>query len=303
MIEIVTALWPVFALLLIGHMMRRIHFPGDAFWPSAEKLTYFLLFPALLVDRLASADLSAMAISPLFSVIVAALLLGSLLSVLLQHKLQLDGASFTSFYQGNIRFNTYVGLAVTSILFGVQGIAVAALAAGLMIPLINLLCILVFARYVGVSGSFSGLLKTIVLNPLIVACCIGLLLNFSGLGLPVIVASLTELLGQMALPMGLLAVGAGLSFSSMSVDLRAQFCSIVVKLLLMPGLVWLITTSLAVDELIRAILVLLFAMPTAPSGFILARQLGGNGKMIASLITLQTLLAMFSLPLWLLLVM
>jgi predicted permease len=53
------ALGPIFFVIGLGYVLRRSRFPGEAFWPTAEKLTYYLLFPALLVHRLALADFSA----------------------------------------------------------------------------------------------------------------------------------------------------------------------------------------------------------------------------------------------------
>ncbi|MCG8096449.1 MAG: AEC family transporter, partial [Candidatus Thiodiazotropha endolucinida] len=45
------------------------------------------------------------------------------------------------------------------------------------------------------------------------------------------------------------------------------------------------------------VLVIAFMTPTAPSAYILARQLGGDTETMASIITLQTLLAFAAMPL------
>jgi malonate transporter len=71
---ILGALGPIFALILLGLGLRRFGFPGDGFWPAAERLTYFILFPALLVQRLALARLGDYAVGPVAVVIVAMLL-------------------------------------------------------------------------------------------------------------------------------------------------------------------------------------------------------------------------------------
>ena len=51
------SLWPLFALIVGGYALRRWDFPGEAFWPAAERLNYFILFPALLFSNLATAPL------------------------------------------------------------------------------------------------------------------------------------------------------------------------------------------------------------------------------------------------------
>jgi predicted permease len=103
---ILSALGPIFFLIVLGYTLRRSQFPGEAFWPSAEKLTYFLLFPALLVHRLALADLDNYAIAPLAAVIVIALAVITFFLFLLRPTLRVDGPAFSSIYQGSIRFNT-----------------------------------------------------------------------------------------------------------------------------------------------------------------------------------------------------
>ncbi len=45
----VAALVPVAALIALGWLLKRRRFPGDGFWAPAERLTYFLLLPALIV--------------------------------------------------------------------------------------------------------------------------------------------------------------------------------------------------------------------------------------------------------------
>ncbi|MGR3626510.1 MAG: hypothetical protein ACU0A0_09500 [Limimaricola sp.] len=46
------SIWPIFALICLGHALARSGFPGAGFWPMADRLNYFLLFPALLVSSM-----------------------------------------------------------------------------------------------------------------------------------------------------------------------------------------------------------------------------------------------------------
>ena len=189
--------------------LRRLGFPGDGFWPAAERLTYFLLFPALLVNRLAQARLEEYAVGPVAVVVVVLLLGMTALAYTLRPWLGVDGPAFSSVYQGAIRFNTYVGLAVALAVFHVEGGTVAALVMALMIPMINVLCVLVLSAHAGGSISVTGVLRGLITNPLILACLVGIGLNLSGIGLPWGSAAMLDILARAALPLGLLAVGAG----------------------------------------------------------------------------------------------
>jgi len=296
MSEIVSALWPVFALILLGYLAKRSNFPGEDFWVQAEKATYFILFPVLLVYKLSLADMSAVGLEEIGLAVVLLVLLGSVITFLIRPVVSDDAAGFTSLYQGSVRFNTYVGLAASAALFGSQGVAVAAVIMALMIPLLNLCCVLVFSFFTHKANGVVPVVKAIITNPLIIGSLTGLLLNQTGLGLPAVIEPVAELLSRMALPLGLLAVGAGLSFKVLLQSRKELVASSVIKLLLMPVFALGIAYVLGMDQLSSQLILLYAALPTATSAYILARQLGGDAPMMAAIITGQTLISMISIP-------
>lgn len=302
MLAIITALWPVFALLLLGHLARRFDFPGAGFWAPAEKATYYVFFPALLVSRLAQSELTGGASLSLVAAVLLLLGAGVLICLLLKPVLGLAAPAYTSFFQGAMRFNTYVALAATAALYGDAGIVHAAIITAVMIPMLNLLCVLAFSSLATQRAGVRRVLRTLATNPLILSCLLGISLSLTGLGLPVWVGSVLDLLARMALPLGLLAVGAGLSVRSLHGSWRALGWSSGIKLLLFPLLALGAAGLMELETLATQVLLLFAAVPTATSAYILARQLGGDADLMAAIITLQTLLAMLSLPLVLVLV-
>ncbi|MBY4676905.1 AEC family transporter [Marinobacterium arenosum] len=297
MLAIVSALWPVFALVLLGYLARRWRFPSADLWPAVERGTYFVLFPTLLVYKLALADLAAVHWAGVGLATVALVCGGALLCLALRFWPALDGAAFSSLFQGAIRFNTYVGLAATTALFGDAGLAIAAVIIALMIPMLNLFCVLLFSLVGPQRPGWRAILGALVRNPLIIACLLGIGLNLAGLGLPAPLASVMELLSRMALPLGLLAVGAGLSVRALHQARSRVLLASLFKLLLMPLLALLLAKMLSLAPLEGRLLLLFAALPTAPSAYILARQMGGDAPLMAAIITAQTLLSMLTLPL------
>ena len=297
--NILTALWPLFALLMLGYLGRRFDFPGAAFWPPAERATYYVLFPALLVSRLSRAELGGGQSLQLVAGVVGMLVIASLLVLLLRPLLHQTNAAFTSVYQGGLRFNTYVALPASVALVPDEGVVLAALIAAVMIPLLNLFCVLVFAWYGSSRPTVSGVLRALASNPLILACLLGISLSLSGLGLPAPAVPVLELLGAMASPLGLLAVGAALDMRALRSSGVAVIASTLVKLMLMPLLAWLLARVIGLDENASRVLLVFSAVPTASSAYILARQLGGDAPLMANIITLQTLVALLTMPLML----
>src|SRR5690554_2446381 len=81
---VVQALFPVFVLIMLGHVLRRLNFPGGDFWPQAERFTYYILFPAMLVFKLGQASLPASAYADIALLIVVMLVAMSVVLVGIQ---------------------------------------------------------------------------------------------------------------------------------------------------------------------------------------------------------------------------
>ncbi len=295
---ITLALVPVFLIIMLGQTLRRLDFPGPEFWPPAEKLLYYVLFPFMLIDKLTHASHDSPLFAPLALALISAILGASLLLHAAQRWLPVDGARFTSIYQGGIRFNSYIGLAAISATIGDAGVAIAAICMAIMIPLINLACILTFSLHSPTARpGWRQVLKTVISNPLILACVAGMLCNQLGIRFPEPVNQVLGHIGNMALPMGLLCVGAALDLRRIGDGSGALLWAMAFKLLAMP-LIFLLGARLAgLDATATQVLVTLGALPTATASYILARQLGGEAPLMATIISAQTLAGMLSMPL------
>lgn len=301
--DVASALGPLFLLILLGALLGWARQPGGDFWPRMERLIYFVLFPAMLVATLASADVSQVPVARLALALLATLALFAGLLWGVRHRLGLEAAAFTSVFQGALRFNTYVGVAGAAALHGNAGATVAAVAVALMVPVVNVLCVTSFiaAGTLG-SSSLARSIAALARNPLILACLLGIGLNLSGIGLPGWSGEAVALLGRAALPLGLVAVGVALRPAALMRLDRGVWAANLVKLVLVPATVLALALLLDLDPVSRDVALLFAALPTATSAYILARQLGGDAELMAALITGQTLLAMATLPLWLRLV-
>ncbi len=292
------ALVPVFGLIVLGYALRRFDFPGDTFWSQTEKFTYFLLFPAMLIYKLTNAERGGVELGNIAVIVVLFLLVVSTILVAMQRICRWSGPVFTSIYQGGIRFNSYVGLAAVSELFGDAYLPSAAVAMAIMIPLINFLCILVFSVWGEreIEG-ITGILKAIATNPLIVACVIGITFNMLGITFYALVDGMIKPLSQLALPMGLMAVGAGLNLKALRGASISFVLSSAIKLLVFPIVSVIILKLFGADPVTATVVILLSCLPTASSSYILARQLGGDADLMASIVSGQTLLAIITIPL------
>ena len=290
-------LFPDFLLIVGGALLKRVNGFGAPFWSGVERLVYFVLFPALLFRSLAHAPLTPGEAGRFVAVGLAFTLAGMVLSALARPLFGLQQTTFAACFQCGFRFNTYIALAAASRIAGDGGLALISLLVGVLVPVVNLAAVGMLAR-----GHHGHIALALARNPLVIACVAGFGWQLAGWPLPGVAAHILELLSGAALPLGLLAVGAGLTFTRGTLPLPALLWWNGVKLVALPGIAYALAQFAGLSPLERQIAVLLAAVPTAPSAYILAMQMGGRGAPVAMLISSGTLLAAVTLPVWIALV-
>ena len=297
---VVAALLPVFLLIVLGFLLKHSLLRLETQWHGLERLTYYVLFPVLLVQTLVKADLATVPVAGVGGALLLAALLMSLLCLALRPLLArcaVDGPAFTSIFQGATRWQTYVALSVCGNLYGDTGLALASVAMVAIIPLVNVFSVAVLAHYASSERqSVRAVAMTVVRNPLIWACGIGLVLNVLHLPLPRIWHEVADALGRSSLAIGLLVTGAGLQLAGMFRPSLGASVAVFLKLILMPVLAIALALWFGVAGSSLAIVAACAAVPTSASAYVLARQMGGDAPLLAQIITLQTILAAITMP-------
>ncbi len=286
-------LFPDFALILLGAGLRRWMHLGDHFWNGVERLVYFVLFPALLVNAIVRTRLDLGAATPLLATAFATMAVGMLLGGLPRLFAAMPPLAFASIFQCAYRFNSYIALAVAGMLYGASGIATMGLVVGAAVPFANLVSVWMLARH-----GEAGLLREIVRNPLIWGTAAGFVLNLSGVVPAPPVSAFLGRLADAAVALGLIAVGAALRLKGGAALPVAAVWIAAVKLLALPLVAMMLGGLLGLSGLNFQVAVLFAALPTASSAYILAMRMGGDGKSVAWLISATTLASMLTLPFW-----
>ncbi len=293
---------PAFGLLLLGVWLKRQLLRDDAIWAGIERLIFWVLLPCLLINAIGGVELGSLPIFGMMVAIWGSLAIGTVLSILLARGFRQEHAAMTSVLMGGIRFNNLIGFAIAGAIFGAPGLALGAIATGMIVPFVQTVTTLAFAA--GQTGRFRPwtILRQVFLNPLIIACALGFCVALLG-GLPHGLAPLARSLGQASVALGLLAVGAALSLGALRDRLPLQLVTSALKLVLMPGLTLIGCAWLGLDQLSTAVAVLFMAMPTAATSYVMARAMGGDAPLMAAITSTEHVLSVFTLPLWLALVM
>lgn len=302
MTDALAALVPIFVLIALGAALKRAKFAPDAFWTGADRLTYYVFFPALLFRSLATASLADLPVGDAVFATIVSLLIVTALSFSARRLFALKPPAYTSVLQGSIRPNTYVALAAAVALYEDAGLSAFAIGILAFVPLVNLISVLALARWGrGGARKMSGLRATlfqVVTNPLILACALGVLANLFFGELPAPIDETLALLGRAALPLGLVSVGAGLRLEALRRARGAVFAAALGKLVLLPAVLIFVMNNLHLQGTLAGVILLFGAAPAAVSAYILARQMGGDHRLMAAIITAETILAIVTLPFW-----
>ncbi len=293
--EIFCSTLPIFLITLLGSIIKNKWLTSEEFWRGIEKLSYFVLFPAVLFNYVSTADLSVVSISKLVAALIISTILVSIGLIIYQKKYNIDKVQFTSIFQGSIRYNSYIFFGVSSPLLGPSGLSIVAVISSYMIIFTNILSVMIFAYYIPnksvtntIRTSFVLMMKLIVRNPLIIASLVGFVFNYSNLELHLGLKKTLDSLSNAALAIGMLNVGAGLNFTIRQELLHNVMFTSFVKLVAFPLVSVVVLWLMSIDGLDRSVGILYSCLPCASTAYVLSRQLDGDPDSMASIITFTT---------------
>lgn len=298
MSAILLGVLPVFAMIALGWGLKASKFIPEVSWPPIERLTYFVFYPGFLMPAVWKADFGSLSAGPLGLATVGAIVLVSLAVLAARPLLPISDASYTSVFQGSLRWNTFVFLPLAALVFGKEGAGLAAMIMGALIPAINVICVLVMSRWgEGQGGGLRTALRGLAQNPVLWGCAVGALFNVLHIPkLPVVMSTL-DLLSAAALTMGLVVAGAGLSFGYVHGRRWLIAAVSAVKLLVLPVLMWGFCRMAGGDDTAQGIALLAGSAPGAAASYVLARQMGGDAPLMAGIVAFTTAASLVTIPL------
>ncbi|WP_176084186.1 AEC family transporter [Martelella sp. HB161492] len=300
MLIIFESVLPIFLTVALGVVLKRIPIFDDGFWRGLNQLGYYVLFPALLFTTLSRADFSALSASGIGWSAILSVLVISALSLFLWLPLKRAGVpapAFTSLFQTSTRWNGFMALAIADKLAGLNGMAVIALVMAVNIIPLNILNVGVLVWFSGENRDVRAMIRKVISNPLIIGALAGIL--FNALSIPVYepIFVTLDLVARAALGMGLILVGAGLVLADALKPRPMVLLASIIKLIIFPIVIFALGRAFGVTGVPLTMLVLGAGVPTAMNGYVLARQLGGDARLYSAVVTVQTALSFFTLPL------
>ncbi len=302
---ILNTIFPLFVLLFLGSILKKIKITNDLYLKTSDKLIYFIFFPAMLFWKIGgSSSKDGISLGLCLSGIIAIFSI-YILSLISMKIFKVSNFQAGTFSQSCYRFNTYFGVAIVINTLGESGIRHFGILIGLVIPLINVLAVSTLIWYSGNDLNFKEkmnyLLKALISNPLIISCVAGIIYSRLNIGFPVFVDNTFSLMSSVTLPLALISIGGSLSFKGIKNDMRVSLLASFFKLLALPLIGYALLNIFNVTGIPFKTGMIFFALPASTAIYVLSSQLNSDTELASSSIMLSTLLSFFPLSLVLLL--
>ena len=299
MIQISAIILPLALLLLAGYGSTASGLLARADWESAERISFRVLIPALIFHAISHSDLSMKASGPFVAALILVVVAMGLATWALRLAFRpaaLPPQQLSTMIQAATRWNALIVLPVAFDLFDSQGLATVAIAMAFLIPLIQVGNIVVVSLMHSTTFEPRRITGAILRNPLVIASVLGLAVNGAGLALPAAVDQSLLLLRRSALAVGILCIGAAFEWRRLLRPTWQVLWGVLLKNIAAPGLFFVLARLLGLGPVETICGMLVVSAPAATNGYIVTRQMGGDGPLYAYTMSWQLVLSMLSIP-------
>jgi malate permease and related proteins len=301
--HIVSTIIPIFSIVIIGWFIRLKGFVPPEFLGPANRLVFYIAIPAIIFRSVAKASFKAQ-----FNLTVLLITLASVVTVFAVAMLagrvgKIDKKTLGSYIQSSVHGNLgYIGFAVAFYFMGQEGFVKAGIIGGFVMILQNFLGVVALVLY-GKDVPFREnrlfFVQKIFGNPVILSAMAGIFFSVTEIPVPEMIGRILDILGNLALPMALLVIGASLSFEVMRLSVFSVISANFFKLMILPcvGFILYGIYGISPNEYLPGLILL--ATPTATIVYIMAKEMDGDPDFAVAAISASTLISAVTFSFWL----
>jgi predicted permease len=293
---------PVFLMMILGIVLKKIGWIEETFASQMNKFVFLVPLPVLLFQDLATVNFSEAwnfkFVMFCFMVTVASILIVIIISSFLKER-SLRGEFIQASYRSSAAL---LGVALIQNIYGHSVMGPLMIIGS--VPLYNVIAVTVLSYYQPQSEGvhraiLKNTLKGILTNPIIIGIVTGLLWSILKLPMPAILSKTVSHVSAMATPMGLIAMGASFDMKKALGKMKPAFVATFIKLFGFCILFLPVALILGFrNEELVAILIMLGSATTVTC-FVMAKNMGHAGILSSNVVMLTTLLSGFSITFWL----
>mgnify|MGYP000850168472 CR=1 FL=1 len=300
---------PVFLVILLGWFLRRVGVLNEAFCKPADQYVFKCALPVSLFLSIAKMDVYS-DFDPMFCLFCFTVTAIVFLGVwALTSRLMKDKALVGEFSQAAVRSSAAIlGVALNTNIYGNAGMVPMMVLSA--VPFFNVYAVLIlqFSPHTDENGrlipperngaaAVRHALVNVVKNPIILGILAGLPFSLLSIDFPPMADKFLSMLGGCATPMALLSIGAGFEGAKAIKKLGPTCAAAFIKLILLPVIFLPIAVHMGFREQALVAIVILCGAPSTVSGYVMAKNMGGDHVLSSSIIVLTTVLSAVTLTL------
>ena len=303
--NVINTIAPIFLIIALGMLLRAKRFLSDDLVKGLNRLVYWVGLPTLLFYKIATSSHDLQTAGRTYLVVILGMFACLLVAMIAAFITRVPFSSLGTFCQGAYRGNlAYIGLVVLVYSFASspppqrqQAETIGALVLGMIVPVYNILSVtvLLISRHNMGRGVIKKIAKGILTNPLLISSVAGILYSLTGSQLPVAFDRTFAAIGNMALPLALLGIGATLITEKVQGHITPAIISSLIKTAIAPIAGFFIAKMLCLTPDETRIALIFLACPTAIASYTLTTEIGGNPKLAAAIVVISTIFAIVSL--------
>lgn len=284
---------PIFLLTLLGVFLKRRGMFDDTFCTKANNLVFKLSLPSMLFYDIATCDIAKQFDGKMVLVAVVCVLTMFFVSMGIAMAVTRDNGKRAAFAQGAFRSNyAILGVPLTKALFEADVAINASVILAICVPIFNVLAVVALNIFLQKKGGILGVIKGIITNPLIIGAALGAIVSLIKIPMPPLVLKTVSYLGQMCVPLALLIIGASLKMARGS-NMALAIGSSLLKVVGTPLLFLFPAMLIGIEGARLGVLFVYFAAPSAVSGYIMMRNMGGDYDMSGNIVLISTAMSFF----------
>ena len=293
------AVLPIFLLILCGYVTCAAGGIKREDVGRINRLNFNVFIPALIIYNIHNTKLSTAFRPGLIAYAVLGLLteacLGWIIARYMVEKREQKGVVIQGLFRTNV---TLIGVQLLANLIPNADLGPISIMSAFTVITINTVSVIALETYSGRKTGGKQLLASIVKNPLIIGCLMGVLLLVSDVKLPAAAETTLRDLSRLASPLSLFLLGAFFRFKDLRQDLKLLTAVTALRLVAFPAVFLFLAAALGFRGIYFATLIPVFATPTAAPSFAMAQRMGGDAELAGNIVVMTSLFCPLTIFAW-----
>ncbi len=293
------AVFPLFLIISLGCILKKARVIEDAAIPSINKLLFNVLFPCLIFCCTYGAKFKGTNNAELAAFIAGIALFFWIGTIPFAKKISRESKTQGAIVTGICRTNfVVISLPVLANLFGDDISSYIAFPTFALLIINNIVSVVILELFRQGDTDIKVLIRNLIKSPLIISTLLGIICSILNLSIPEVIHSTIKLIGDTAVPLALLLIGASMQYSTLSANKKLLFICNFGKLILLPGIGGLVGYLMGFTGADMVIVVTFLAAPIPSTSYTMAMELDSDVVLTRDCVFLSTSLCMITFFLW-----